>query len=151
MTFVELVARLKEEAKGLTVYLTDPTDYNNAIDDAQMETGFTLPATVSFKEYWLKERAKRHLYSYLRAEAASKFKAKKFNLEQRFEHYHRLIIQMDAEYYKAVEERPDMFSGANVYDMFGTLANAGFQYDRIGRDTTYKEDNMVEFWPNEVS
>lgn len=151
MTESELIAQLKEEVKGLTTYLTDPTDYENGINDAGRETGFTLPATVDFKIYWIKDRSKRHLFNYLRSEQSMKFKAKKFNLEQRFEHLHELIKQMDINYLAAVEARPDMFTSANTYDLFGFKVDPGFSYDYMGRDTTYTDDNKIAFDPSDES
>ena len=151
MTSGEMIIKLQEEVKGLASYLTAPTDYNNAIDDALRETEWSFPVTVSFKTYWLKERSKRHLYNYLRSESAAKFKAKKFNLNERFDHYHELIKQMDADFQNAIDERPDMFRDANPYELFGTKVDAGFQYDYMGKDTTYSSYNDVVFDPNDVS
>lgn len=150
MTRDEMVALLKEEVKGLTSYLVDPTDYENSIDDASRET-WDLPQSTDFKVYWVKNRAKRHLFFYLASASASKFKAKKFNLNEKFDHFYKMIDYMDEEFRQIQEDRPDEFADVDTFDMFGTRVTAGFASDQIGRDTTYTTDNDVMSSPNESS
>jgi len=147
MTNAELLALLKQEVKGLTSYLTDPTDYDNAIDDAERETGWTMPISGSFKEYWIKQRAKRHLFFYLYSESAHKFKYKQISLQHRFEHYGKMIKDMDVAYLTAIEERPDLFAGVSISHLFGSKIDAGFAYDSTGRDITYRDNQLVNFGP----
>ena len=64
MTRNELIVKLQQEVKGLTSYLEEE-DYDNAIDDALRDTGWSLPTTVNFNIIWIKDRAKRHLFFYL--------------------------------------------------------------------------------------
>ena len=64
MTADELYALLASEVKALSSRFT-AGDYENAVNDAQRET-WILPQTDGFKILWLKNRAKRYLYSYLR-------------------------------------------------------------------------------------
>lgn len=150
LTQTNLVARLKQEVKGLTSYLVDD-DYNNATTDAINEFGMTFPVSGQETEYWVKRRAKRHLFFYLLSEGAHKFKFEQINLQHRFEHYRDLVKYEDEAFEKFKEENPDLFAGVDTYKMFTTKVDAGFSYDEFGRDTTYDDidDNEVNFTPKE--
>jgi len=151
MTKAEFIALAKEEVKGLTSYLTDPTDYDNAADDASRETGWVYPVSGNFKEYWTKQRIKRHLFFYLYTESAHKFKYKQINLQHRFDHYHKMLESMDNAFTLAIEERPDLFAGVSVSHLFGTKVDAGFAYQRLtGKDITYRDAQKVAFGPKAV-
>jgi hypothetical protein len=106
MTEDEAVVLLKQEVKSLSTYLEDE-DYNNALSDSRRETGWTFPTSSDFRSYWLKTRAKRHLFFYLATESARKFKVKQFSLDQRFKHYMILIDSMDEKFLAAQEEHPE--------------------------------------------
>ena len=139
---------LEEEVKGLTAYLDAP-DYDHACDDASRETGWAFPVSGDFKIYWMKSRAKRHLFFYLLSESAHKYKIKQINLHQRFEHYDKLIERMDNYFTDVQELRPDEFADVEALNLFGTVVSAGFQYDpQTGIDTTYSEDNIVIHTPD---
>ena len=142
ITEQQLKALLQEEIKGLHTKV-GPNDIGNAIDDATRQTGWTLPISGGFKEFWFKDRAKRNLFFYLMSEAAHKFKFEGINLQNRFQHYKSLIEWMDAEYLKAYEANIHEFAGVEAYQLFGTKVDAGFQYDIKGADTTYSSDNQV--------
>lgn len=147
----QLIDKLKEEVKNLTKYLTSPSDYKNAIDDALRETGWVLPAETNFKIYWIKQRARRHLFFMLLSESAHKFKYKQINLQQRFGHYSKLIEKMDEDFAAIQESNPAEFSGVDAFKAFGTVAGAGFSYEPLtGRDITYDEDQQVIFKPLET-
>ena len=149
MTKTEFIQKLPEELKGLDTYL-ERDDYSNALDDASRETGWDFPVTVAFKIYWIKQRAKRHIFFYLMSESAHKFKYKQINLQHRFEHYKEIIKNMDTEFKEVMEERPDMFANVDPFKMFGTKVDAGFSYvPQTGEDQTYTEDNEVIFTPTE--
>jgi hypothetical protein len=151
MTKQEMVFLLEKEVKGLSTVL-DLVDYQNACDDAVRETGYILPNTVNAQIYWLKFRAKRHLFFYLLSESAHKFKVKQYSLNQRFEHYRDTIEYMDKvwnDYLLSEQALIDELAGVDSVGLFGTKIDAGFQYDEVGRDTTYSEDNQVEFHPDE--
>jgi hypothetical protein len=140
---------VQEEVKGLSNYLDKP-DYTNACNDAAMETGFSFPTSTNFQTYWIKMRAKRHLFFYLLTESAHKFKYEQINLQHRFEHYKVLIESMDKLYDKALEDSYLDFSGASTVNVFGTKIDAGFQYDPLtGRDTTYRDSNVTILTPTE--
>ena len=146
MEQVEVISLLKQEVKSLSTYL-EAEDYNNAIADALRETNWTFPNTSDFQIYWLKNRAKRHLFFYLASESARKFKVKQFSLDQRFKHYMQIIKRMDEEFAEAQELHPEEFTGADTFALFGHKADAGFAYDEFGRDITYDTDQQVKITP----
>jgi hypothetical protein len=149
MTKSEMESLLQEEVKGLTNYLTSP-DFSNACDDASRETGFTFALSTDFQIQWVKERAKRHLFFYLLTESAHKFKYEQINLQHRFEHYRKLVEDMDKRYESALEDYYLEFSGASSVNVFGTKIDAGFQYDALtGRETTYDDANVTILTPTE--
>lgn len=149
MEQAEMELLMEQEVKGLTSYL-DRVDYVNACNDAAMETGFSFPTSTDFQTLWNKTRAKRHLFFYLLSESAHKFKYEQINLQHRFEHYRKLIDDMDLKYEEAKEEYYLDFSGASGVNIFGTKIDAGFQYDPLtGRDTTYNDTNVPVLSPTE--
>lgn len=146
-----LITTIKEEVKNLTKYLTSPIDYQNAINDALRETGWTLPVTTNFKIYWIKNRARRHLFFMLLSESAHKFKYEQINLQHRFEHYSKLVKSMDDSFIAAQEANPSEFSGVDPFKQFGTVAGTGFAYEPLtGRDISYRKDQEVIFNPSET-
>lgn len=146
MTQDELRLLLIEEVKGLSKYLSNPTDYDNAIDSAEYET-WTLPATTSFRIYWLKERAKRHIFFMMATETAHEYKVKRYDRNQKFDHYFKIIEKMDADFLTAQEANPNEFASVDAYKMFGNRIAAGFRYDGVGKDITYSDSNVVEIEP----
>ena len=141
MTLDDLLELMPLEVKGLSRYLVDE-DYENAVNDAVGETGFTFPITgsdakqIALKELWLKTRAKRHLFFYLLSESAHKFKYDVISLNQRFDHYSVLVKTMDEQWSKFVLDTPELFIN-NAADWFCTKIDAGFAYDEFGEDITY--------------
>ena len=139
MTQTEMEEKLEEEVKGLSTYL-EGDDYTNACNDASMDTGWAFPVSTNFKILWMKQRAKRYLFFYLFSESAHKFKYEQINLNQRFDHY--------KDFAEAIEANPQEFADVDAYELFGTSARSGFQYDPVtGKDTTYNDDNKVIFTP----
>ena len=137
--------RLKRLVKGLDNYLVRE-DYQEAIQFAQDETGWTLPQTDSTRIYWFLNRSVRHLLFMLQNESAHKFKVKQYNLQQRHFNYSRQIEYMDKVYLSYLEGTPD-----DTFRAFGTKIDAGFAYsDLTGRDITYSEDQRVIFTPTET-
>jgi len=138
-----LIELLQQEVKSLTRYLA-MEDYENSVADAIRETGWRPPFSTDFRAYWIKQRAKRHIFFYLMSESAHKFKFEQINLQHRFEHYYKLIQTMDTAFMEAKEEFPDEFVDAdNISAMFGSKIDAGFSYSPAGEDTTYFDDNFV--------
>jgi hypothetical protein len=146
MTKQELILKLEKEFKGSQKYL-DPEDYENASDDAIKEFETSYPVSGQILEYWVKKRAKRHLFYYLLTESAHKFKFEQINLQHRFDHYSKLVEIEDGQFKEFMEERPDLFAGVDSFKMFGTKIDAGFAYSEYGRDITYRDDQLVEFDP----
>jgi hypothetical protein len=103
----------------------------------------------------LRKRATRHILYVLVLGAARKFRAEGFHLDQRFKHYSQLVKDLDAEYEKFIDDHPEEFTLSSVSDeatkLFGSLIDAGFSSDNLGRDTTYTDDNEVIVTPNESS
>jgi len=151
MTKAELTKVIQQELKGLSSeFETD--DYTNAIDAAERDTGWSAPYATDFKETWMLQRIKRHLFSYLQTETAADFKYKQINLQQPFEHYTKLIRTMDEAFEKVMEEEPHEFAGVSAYELFGTKVDAGFAREaQTGRDITYDEDQRIIITPNEDS
>jgi hypothetical protein len=148
MTQEELEEILILELKGLSSKVTS-NDLANAVSNAQRDTGWTLPQTTDFRIQWLKERTKRWIFFFLWSESAHKFKFEQINLQHRFDHYERLIKYMDELFENAKLENIAEFAGASAYEMFGTKIEAGFQYDDLGNDTTYSNNNRVIIEPGE--
>ena len=149
MTKDDLMDRLERELMTLSTEF-ESANYNDAIDDAKAETGWSLPLSASFKTKWIKDRAKRHLFFMLIGVKADDFKYKQINLEQPFEHFRSLIKDMDEAFMTAIEENPEEFSDVSASLLFGTKIDAGFQYDPVtGDDTTYTDNNEVIFNPTE--
>jgi len=141
MTRDEMIAQLVEEVPLSA--LTNPTDYENAVDDASRETEWSFPVSTDFKIHWMKERAKRYLFFYLATQTAQKFKVKTISLNLKFDHYFKLIKYVDELFKEIVEERPDEFANVDAYKLFGSKIDAGFAYDPLGKDITYDADQEV--------
>lgn len=148
MTRAELTTKLQQEIKGLSSRFNSD-DYNNAIDHAQRDTGWTMPVSTDFRETWMIARAKRHLWSFLLSEQAHKFQYKQVKLNQRFDHYYKLLHDADIEFNAAIEENPHEFANVEAYEMFGVKIDAGFRRQRdTGRDLTYDDDTEVIVTPS---
>ena len=97
----------------------------------------------------MKNRAKRHLMYQLLLQNATSFRVKSKYLNQKFEQLRLLISDMDDEFEKIIESRPEEFASVDIHNLFGTKVDAGFSYeDGTGKDTTYDEDNYVIFEPS---
>jgi len=148
MTRDELLDLLPIEVKGLSRYLADE-DYENAINDASNESGWSFPIAggdpkqTSIMEYWIKNRAKRHLFFYLMSESAHKFKYDVISLNQRFDHYALILKTMDAQWADFTAENPELFLTGDPASWFCTKIDAGFAYDEAGNDITYDPNIRV--------
>jgi hypothetical protein len=149
MTESEAITLITREIKGLSSNLED-ADYSDAVDNAERETGFAFPVTSDFQIRWLKERTKRHLFFSLWTESATSFKFKQINLQQKFEHFDKLIEKMDNDFEKALVENTFEFAQVNATQMFGHKVDAGFSYDDMGRETSYDEDQLVIISPTDT-
>jgi len=149
MTKNELSILLQKRLRQISDYIV-PEDVIEGIEDAERETGWSLPVSGSFKEFWMINRSKRHVYEILRTGNAHKFKVEGINLQHRFDHYHKLIQEMDEKFEAAVIDNPAEFAGVDTFKMFGTKVDAGFAYDDYGKDVTYDSDKVVIFTPKET-
>jgi len=151
MTKSELIALVTEEVKGLSSqYVAD--DYSNAADDASRDCGWAFPQTSDFRIKWLKERMKRHLFSYLLDQSLYKFKYKNISLGDRWKHLTKRVADMDAAFEKIKEEEIHEFADVAAFNMFPTQIDSGFATEnQTGRNITYDEDQKVIITPNEDS
>ncbi|MDY6957904.1 MAG: hypothetical protein SVK08_01970 [Halobacteriota archaeon] len=149
MTKTELSIIVQKRLRQISDYIV-PEDVTEAIEDAERETGWTLPVSGSFKEFWMINRSKRHVYEILRTGNAHKFKVEGINLQHRFDHYDKLIREMDEKFEAAVKDNPADFAGVDVFKMFGMKVDAGFSYNEHGKDITYDPDQLIEFSPKET-
>ena len=136
MEKTELIALLAADGSIGTLLTAD--EHAEACDDASADTGWSFPVSDKFEVKWIKQRTKRHCYFKLQTQSARKFKIEQINLNQRFEHYRKLVADMDAEFKAVVDDYPEKFSAVDPYKMFGTVTGPGFVYDDLGRDRTYK-------------
>ena len=144
----EFLVTLAIRMKGVSTLLA-PDEYSLCVDDMLLETGWAFPITSSFQLYWAGQRSKRHCIMLLLTSQAPKFQVDKIRLDQRFDHYKKMVEQLDMEFKEAKEENPTEFSNAEIYMALGHYINAGFAYDSFGRDVTYDETNKVLYAPNE--
>ena len=137
----ELINTIRREIMGLSSNF-EQDDYDNAVNEAERETGFAA-ADTAFRIRWLKERAKRHLFFSMQTAAADDFKYKAFNLQHRFDHYIRMVRQMDKDFKEVQESYPHEFAQVNAVQALGTKIDAGFSYDSVGQETTYDDNQQV--------
>lgn len=149
MNTEDLKSRLVQELGQADADLA-PEDYANAIDDAQLET-WDLPTENRYRILWVKKRAKRHLFFFLASGTARKFQVDGYRLQQRHQQYKGMYEAMDREFAAEKEKYPELFPEPDSEflssQQFGVYVEAGFQYDEMGRDTTYTADNRVIFKP----
>ena len=144
MIQAEMLVLLKIELRDTATQFTDP-ELDSCIDSGERETGFSLPTTEDFRIHWVKERAKRACFYMLLIDNAPKVRYEQIFLQQKYDHYKKLIDDMDKAYAKAIEDNAIEFSGiTDIYKMFGSTISPGFSYDTItGEDTTFCDWNKV--------
>jgi hypothetical protein len=148
MTESELIVILGREISDLDTQF-DSDDYADCVDNAERDTGFSFPTSDAFQIKWLKERAKRHLIFQLLTKNADKFRVKQIHLQNRFEHYIKMIEMMDEAFDKAQIEHIYEFAQVDSSHAFGHKVDSGFAYDNLGRDITYDEDQLVIVSPGD--
>jgi len=149
-TKAEITTLLEQEIKDLADSF-ETEDYSNACDQAERETGWAYPVADGFRTLWQKERAKRHLFFFLLSQSTEEFQVRTIKLNQTFEHLDKTVDRMDKAFEAIIESRPEEFANVDAMNMFGTKFDAGFQYDDLGRDTTYDDTNLTILKPNESS
>jgi hypothetical protein len=141
---------VKVQLSGLSSLVT--TDgYEFACDQAYNELGWSYPVTNPTQVLWMIKRATRHALDILRIASANKFKYKQVNLQHRFDHFQKLIEDLDKEFLEALTyDIAPLGSGLSSFKLFGTKLDAGFSYGIDGTDETYKIDKYVNFSPVET-
>jgi len=127
-----IVREIHTSFRGLDNVLTSE-DYLQAVQDAVHETGWSFPIKDNDKCYWIKERAKRHMMSYLMLEAASKFNIKGINLAQRFDHYKAVVNDCDTRWASFLEANPNLLIDAPAAQTLSHYTGSGMFYDKLGR------------------
>ena len=141
MTKNEMLVLLRLELRDTASEFID-SELNACIDSGTRETGFSLPASDDFKIHWIKERAKRAAFYMLLIDNASKVRYEQVYLQQKYEHYSKLIAVLDSEYKKAITDNTFVFANIDdVSKLFGSSIGTGFSYDELtSKDTTYCDD-----------
>ena len=148
MTESALLIVVEREIKGLSSNF-NADNYADAVDEAERETGFSLPTTNAFQILWLKRRTVRALLFSLMTEHTESFKVKQMNLNQMFDQLNKMIVQMDKEFEKALEENAYEFANVRATQAFGHKIDAGFAYGKwTGIDRTYDDDQLVMVNPS---
>jgi len=107
-----------------------------AIDQSLSELKWPLPNSDSFQCHWIIERTRRHILYIVAINHAHKFQYKQIRLNQRFDHYMKLIEKMDQEFANAMDLNPGKFP-AEAGAWLTEYRPCDFVYDQIGRDLTY--------------
>jgi len=116
---------------------------DEAVVMAMDELGFSFPTTTSKQSFWATERTKRHALYIVVVSQAERFKYKQINLQQKFDHYFKIIEKADKAFASAIENDvsgtfPIELTDGDDFAVYGFLMNpAGFVYDQLGRDLTY--------------
>jgi hypothetical protein len=145
----DLADLLKIQLSSLSALLTED-GYELVCNQAEQELGWSYPITTPTKLFWMVKRGTRHALNLLRIASANKFKYKMVNLQHRFEHFQKLIEEMDKEFEEGMASDIALFAGIDSYKMFGTKIDAGFSYGVDGTDQTYNYDKYINFAPLEA-
>lgn len=113
------------------------------------ELGWDYPVSNPTQMFWAVTRGVRHACFILMIAAAHKFKYKQANINQRFDHYKELIAELDKKFEAGIESDPTIFANVEAYKLFGTKIDAGFKYNSLGEDLTYRLDALVNFSPSD--
>ena len=123
---------------GESSSLVSAAGQEEAAEQALRELPWTLPQEDEIKNFWIIERTKRHIMYILLLEQAHKFRFKQIHLQQRFDHYIKLIDKMDVDFKEFVESNPAIFPIDSLTgSALGEFIGSGFVYDQLGRDLTY--------------
>ena len=114
---------------------------SHACSKAMNELGLSYPVSDQGLEFWVTERGKRHFLDILRTLVAYKFQYKKIHLNQRFDHYHKIIQDIDERFKEAMEEDPTLL-GVSPKAIFGIYVKNNFVYDEFGHDITHWVDAL---------
>lgn len=128
-------------AMGVAYDLLTTDGANQAAETMLNELRWTLPQSDQTQCYWMIERTRRHALYTIVIEQAHKFHYKQINLQQRFDHYFKLIESADKSFNTFIDANPSLFPNSGDNSMAGGFyIPAGFVYDQLGRDLTYEQD-----------
>lgn len=144
----DLADILKIQLSSLSTLITED-GYELVCDQAAQELGWVYPITTPAKVLWMVKRGTRHAINVLMLASANKFRYKQVSLNHRFDHFNKLIEEMDKEFEVAINGDLGLFANVSSYTMFGTKIDAGFAYTKYGKDITYDYDQYVNFSPME--
>lgn len=86
-----------------------PEMISSACDIASKETGVIFPLENNKEEFWLVQRGIRYVIADLRLQSSPKFKINSMHLNQRFDHYSKLIEEFDLKFKEALEQDSSLF------------------------------------------
>ena len=101
---------------GVTADSLSDDAYLDAATSALKELGWSVPIDQPLKEYWILERGVRHSIFILMIEAARKFRYKQIHLQNRFEHYSKILELLDKQYEQAKKDNSDLFASSVFVD-----------------------------------
>lgn len=127
---------------GTSKTLVSDEEVEFAISQAENELKIKYPIPTGKIQLWALERAKRHVMDMLRIQSAHRFKYKQLSLNDRFNHYDRMITDMDNRFENALNTDPDLW-GLSVEGVLGLYIENGFVYDKFGNDVTKTMDMLV--------
>lgn len=131
MKTYDVVEWLKVRLKSAAAMFSDE-ELEQAVTTAQAETGWSLPVSAHFRTFWICERSLRAAIAMLCIDSAHKFKFKQINLQHRFEHYNKMLQQMDEAFEKAKAAHPEEFVDSALSEddkikLFGTYHAPSFR------------------------
>ena len=144
----DLTDVIKIQLSSLSTLLT-ADGYSLVCDQVVQELDWSFPMTSPAKVLWAVKRGTRHAIELLRIASANKFRYKQVSLNQRFEHFQKMIEEFDKEFEAALLSDIGLFAGVSSFAMFGTKIGAGFSYGADGTDKTYDYDKLFDFAPME--
>ena len=130
----DLIERL-QISLGTSKTLLSEEEFDFAVSQAQNEMRLKFPIVDGKRQLWGIERSKRHALDLLRIQSAHRFKYKQLSLNDRFNHYDRMIKDMDEKFEHAMNSDPDLWDIAPE-GMLGFYVDNGFVYNKYGEDMT---------------
>ena len=129
-----IVARMGSNAENLS-----PESFLVAAESAELELGWEYPISAPLKVLWFYNRGVRHATYILMIESAHKFRYNKIFLQNRFEHYSKLIEKMDKDFEAAKNENTDIFGPTSFSEEFILNGMTTYipnvrDYDQYGRE-----------------
>lgn len=148
MTIDDVKEQLLLKLRGLKDLFEDE-ELDQAITDALGELGLSDPPSTNKASYWFLRRCYRNCIEMMMTESAHKFKYKQINLQNRFEHYIRILKRED-EAWKEVEADVLLeVSGLGNSSGFGSYLGSGLHYSPTGKQILFQKTPTSDIFPNE--